>query len=199
MIHAAHVTLCRMGRPRPAEPVKLICGMLSGDADLLRRARQLLVRRFGPVDLETPVWPFTQTDYYREEMGPNLLRQLISFERVIQPDAIAVAKLETNEIEERVAEDMLDPEIPRPLNLDPGYVDLGKLVLATTKDRAHRIYLSGGIYAETTLHYAHDDWQIFPWTYPDYREAKYHAFLTAVRQRLHDVRRQRDADVEAGE
>lgn len=180
-----------MARPRAPQPVKLICGLLSGDIDLLRRARQLLVRRFGPVDLESDVWSFEETDYYEEEMGPDLKRLFLSFERPSHLDALAGIKHETNAIEEKIAEQCLALEIPRPVNLDPGYVDLGKLVLATTKDRSHRIYIGQRIYAEVTLHFMNGRWQTWPWTYPDYRRAEYHEFFTRVRERLRAQRRER--------
>jgi hypothetical protein len=174
-----------MARPRPAKPVKLFAGLLSGDVDLLRRARQLLTRRWGPIDLASDFWPFDQTDYYTPEMGPGLQRWFLSFENLVPPDHLAEIKLETNALEQRLAEDCLLADIPRPVNIDPGYVDLTKLVLATTKDRGHRIYLGHGIYAEVTLQYAHGTWQTLPWTYPDYTRPEYHAFFTRIRERYH--------------
>lgn len=183
-----------MGRPKAAEPVALFCGLIGADMDLLRRARQLLVRQLGPTDLESEVWPFDQTDYYREEMGAELKRWFVSFRRLISPDAIAGIKRETNAIEQRLAEECAALEISRPVNLDPGYVELGKLVLATTKDRSHRIYLGHGIYAECTLYFAHNAWQTWPWTFPDYRQPEYHAFFLRVRERLLESRRRCAAD-----
>ncbi len=178
-----------MAVPRAAWPVKLLVGLLSGDPDLLRRARQLLTKRFGPVDLESDLWPFDQTEYYAAEMGPGLQRWFLSFERLVQPDRLAEIKLETNALEGQIASDCLLADIPRPVNADPGYLDLTKLVLATTKDRGHRIYIGDGIYGEVTLQYSEGCWQTWPWTYPDYTRAEYHAFFTRVRQRLLDQRR----------
>jgi len=178
-----------MARPRAARPVKLFAGLLSGDVDLLRRARQLLTRRLGPVDLESDVWPFDQTDYYAAEMGPDLKRWFVSFATLVPPDGLAEIKLETNAVEERIAGDCLLPDISRPVNIDPGYLDLTKLVLATTKDRGHRIYLGQGIYAEVTLQYAEGRWQTHPWTYPDYAQAACHAFFVQVRERFRAQRR----------
>ena len=182
-----------MARPRAAQPVKLFAGLLSGDPDLLRRARQLLVRRFGPVDLESDLWRFDQTDYYEAEMGPNLQRRFLSFEQPVFPDHLAEIKHETNAVEQEIADDCLSPEIPRPVNIDPGYVDLTKLVLATTKDRGHRIYLGHGIYAEVTLQYSAGTWQVQPWTYPDYQRPEYHAFFVRVRDRWREQRASAEA------
>jgi len=173
-----------MGTAKPARPAKLIVGMLSNDVDLLHRARQLLSRLFGPVDLESDLWPFDVTDYYEPEMGPGLQRQFLSFEALIQPGRLAHIKHTTNDLEARICRECAVPPEFRRVNLDPGYVTLGKLVLATTKDRAHRVYLAEGIYAEVTLRFEKGQWRAWPWTYPDYAADTYHAFLTRVRQRL---------------
>ncbi len=173
-----------MAKTRMHRPVKLIAGLLGGDEDLLRRARQKLTHRFGDVDLESDLWDFDSTDYYEAEMGPSLRRWFISFARLIRPDDLPQIKLETNRMEEEIAEDCLLSEIVRPVNIDPGYIDLPKLVLATTKNHAHRLYLGSGIYGEVTLHFAEGQWRAQPWTYPDYQRAEYHAFFTRVRDGL---------------
>ncbi|MBL8880003.1 MAG: DUF4416 family protein [Phycisphaerales bacterium] len=170
-----------MGTARRPALVKLFVGLLSGDADLLRRARQKLGRRFGPVDVESEIWPFTQTDYYDHEMGPGLLRQFIAFERLIRGDQLAELKQFSNAIEQEIAEDCLALEIPRPVNLDPGYVELAKLVLASTKNATHRVYLGEGIFGEVTLHFVAGRWQPWPWTYPDFRTDHYQEFFLKLR------------------
>ncbi len=181
--------LLAMGRVRKTEPVKLFCGLISGDEGLLKRAAVRLTRIFGEADILSDVWPFDQTDYYREEMGPDLLRQFVSFGPLIDPGRLAEIKRQTNELETRLADETAALEIERPVNIDPGYLTPAKLVLATTKDRGHRIYLSSGIYAEVTLVYASGAWQPLEWTYPDYRKPQYHAFFERVRQRLLEQRR----------
>jgi hypothetical protein len=177
-----------MGRPRRAEPVKLFVGLLGGDEDLLRRARQLLTRAWGPIEHETPIRDFTYSDYYRAEMGEGLRRVFLVFERPIAADEIAEIKLATNALEKEIADQAM-ADVERPVNIDPGYVDLAKLVLATTKDRSHRIYLGQGIYAEVTLHYSDERWQASPWTYPEFHEPDIQAFLSDVRRSLHEQRR----------
>ncbi len=182
-----------MGRARTAQPVKLFCAMLSADPDLRRRARHLLARTYGPIDLECHGLPFDETDYYAEEMGANLVRSFVAFERLIRGDDLATIKRETNQLEDDLASACAALDTRRPVNLDPGYVDLSRTVLATTKDRAHRIYLGAGIYAEVTLQFANGAWQPQPWTYASYRNPAYHAFLEQVRARLADQRRAADA------
>jgi hypothetical protein len=66
--------------------------------------------------------------------------------------------------------------------LDPGYVTLAKMVLATTKDFAHRLYLGDGIYAESTLRFRKKQFEPWEWTYPDYRTDEYREFFGRVRE-----------------
>jgi hypothetical protein len=173
-----------MGHIRAPHRVKLICGMIGPDHDLMLRARKLMTHAFGETDLVSEVWPFTFTHYYDAEMGPDLKRWFVSFAELISPERIAEIKRLTMQIEARMTDECLHPPDQRVVNLDPGYMDLGKLVLATTKDQAHRIYLQQGIYAEVTLWFTHGKWTTWPWTYADYAAETYHPFLMQVRQRL---------------
>lgn len=175
-----------MGAIRPARRVKLICGMISGDVDLMRRARALLARRLGEIEDESEVWPFDATDYYEVEMGPDLRRMFVSFGALADPGRLAAIKRETNDLEAEICRDAASPPEFRLVNLDPGYVGLGKLVLATTKDYSHRVYVADGIYAEVTLHWQQGGWQAWPWTYPDYAGGRYFGFFTRVRKRLRE-------------
>ena len=170
-----------MGLVRKPEPVELLVGMLASDPEEFDLARELLLRRFGPVAEESDTFPFDVTHYYDSELGTPIYRKFLSFAPLIDPGNLAAIKCLTNELEQlRARERGTQPR--RPVNLDPGYVDAARLVLATTKDRAHRIYLAQGIYAEVTLIYEKGAWQLLPWTYPDYRAPTYHPFLTEVRR-----------------
>ena len=169
-----------MGTPTPPQPVKLLIALLSADPALFTTAATQLQKSYGPVDLESVVFPWNTTDYYREEMGENLLRTFVGFERLISPEDLARIKLETNALELSFSSASA-PSSPRRLNLDPGYLDAAKLVLASTKNQAHRIYLSHGIYAEVTLLFHHGAFHPFVYTYADYRWPETHAFLQRVR------------------
>ena len=172
-----------MGQTRQAEPARLIVGALTGFPEAWAQARRRLVALFGPIDLEAGPFEFNFTDYYREAMGAELSRHLVAFERLIAQDEIARIKLLTNDLER----ELVRPEWPvrRPVNLDPGYLTLGKLVLATTKDQAHRIAIGRDLYAEVTLRYAHGRFVANDWTYPDYRTPAYHLFFLKAREALH--------------
>ena len=140
--------------------------------------------QWGPVALESPAFEFGETDYYDATMGCGLRKVFWTFERLVDPGSVVDRKLQTNRWEQDYAAMGSHPE-PRPLNLDPGYLTLGKLVLASTKDFAHRVYLSKGIYAEVTLQYRHGAWHHHEWTFADYRRPDYQEFFSQARNVLH--------------
>ncbi|MBN1571396.1 MAG: DUF4416 family protein [Acidobacteria bacterium] len=168
-----------MGEIRDPLPVKLFVGVLTSLVDIAPKAENLLVDFFGAVDLRSGLFPFDMTRYYDKEMGTPIYRYFLSFERLIEPSTIADAKMRTNGLERAFADERSNPE--RPINLDPGYLEQSKIVLASTKNFSHRILISGGIYAEVTLHFQEGAWHSFPWTFPDYKTDRYHAFFTALR------------------
>jgi hypothetical protein len=163
-------------------PAKLILGLILAQEAPVVAVRQQLEAAYGRIDLETALLPFVATRFYEREMGPALQRLFWSFEALIRPDTLAGIKRETNAVERTFALNTGQGWCRR-VNLDPGYLDLAKLVLATTKDRQHRLYLGQGIYAEVTLRYTRGRFVPWEWTYPDYRIPEYVAFFDAVRRR----------------
>jgi len=174
-----------MGEVHKPEPVKLIVGALSGYEHAFDLARRVLVGRYGPIDVETALLRFDFTDYYEAQMGGGLLRKFFAFREVIDPAILADVKVWANRMEAELGP-AISTDVPRPINLDPGYVTPAKLVLASTKDFSHRVYLRDGIYAEVTLHYEKGgSFRAFPWTFPDYKASPgYHAFLLEARRKL---------------
>jgi len=159
-----------MGKAKLPLPVKLIVGFLFLEEEVFLRAKDELVNQYGEVDFESPSFDFSYTNYYKEEMGDKLWRKFVSFKSLVDPENIVAIKLFTNKLEDKLSL----PGSRRRVNIDPGYLTLSKLVLATTKNFAHRIYLGRGIYAEVTLRYLKDKgFQPWEWTYPDYRSKKY--------------------------
>jgi hypothetical protein len=176
-----------VGQIQTPRPVKLFVGMLAGRTDHFETARTEMSREFGPIDANSEVIPFNFTDYYTQEMGPNLMRTFVGFERLINPKELVQAKLFTNELEEQISEQLGSQR--RLINLDPGYISLAKVVLASTKDYTHRIYLSDGIFAEVTLHYANGRFNGWPWTYPDYKTEMYCMFFQSMRRQYAEALR----------
>ena len=135
------------------------------------------------MELASPRYDFGETDYYEPTMGAGLQKCFFAFERLGDPGSLAERKIETNDWESEYATRREHAE-PRPLNLDPGYLTPAKLVLASTKDHAHRIYLARGIFAEVTLYYKDRRWQSRDWTFPDYRRGDYQQFFSQCRDYL---------------
>lgn len=143
-------------------PAKLFCGLIG---HLFEESIIRLAEKFGRVESRAGAIRFDYTDYYNDEFGDNLLRDWVVFEKLINEDDIAKIKLITYNIEKDFAVDG-----KRTVNIDPGYVNLSKVVLASTKDYSHRIYIGKEIFAEITLIYKHGRFTTLPWTYPDYAD-----------------------------
>ncbi len=171
-----------MGKISKPPPVKLISGLIAGRKNWLSEAKDSLVKEFGPVDQMSDIFSFHWTDYYQSTMGQNLMRQFLAFRELINPDRLPSIKIFTNQLEESFRE-KTSPPVARPVNIDPGYLAPAKLVLATTKNYSHRIYLKSGIYGEVTLKFEGDSFVPFPWTYPDYKSEEYINFFNRVRKK----------------
>jgi len=172
-----------MGILKTAAPVKLLVGMITGRPGLFEEIRPFLIARFGPIDLESPVYAWDHTTYYQRELGSDLKRQFFFFEQPIPPDSLPEIKRSTNALEQRWFRTTADGNF-RQINLDPGYLAPSKIVLATTKDYSHRIYLRDGIFAEVTLVYQGKSFIPLPHTYPDFRSEEYLSLFNEARKRL---------------
>jgi hypothetical protein len=172
-----------MGEAYDPAPVLLIIAASTRYDAALGWAYERGVGNFGALALVSNAFDFTETDYYTATMGLELKKQFLAFERLIDPAELPAIKRQTNEWEATYAALNRHPE-PRPLNLDPGYITPAKLVLASTKDHAHRIYLRDGIHAEITLTYRQRKWQPMDWTYPDYRRDDFQQFFMQCREWL---------------
>ncbi len=161
------------------EPQMLIVAAFSRHEDVLNWVGKRLQEVFGPIMREGPTIDFNQTCYYEKTMGPRLRKRFLSFSRLIPHDQLAATKRQTIELEKEAFGLRFIEE--RPLNLDPGFLSLGKFVLATTKDQAHRIYLHGGIFAEVTLRFHEGEFESRPWTYPDWQVPEVLGFLKQAR------------------
>ena len=169
-----------MGAVRPFNPVKPFAGVLVSDPQWVPQVKAQLITLFGPIDHQTGILRFESTDYYSEEMGDALDRMLFSFEHLVEADGLERVKLETNRIENELG--AVSKGVPRPVNLDPGYIEQSKVILFSTKNFYHRAYLGNGIFAEVTMHFKKNANQFFPWTYPDYKSPPSQEFFDRMRQ-----------------
>ena len=172
-----------MGKILEHESVKLIIGLIGGEK-LFDKVKAKLSRKFGKIDFSSEILDFNYTKYYNKEMGPDLKRQFLSFKRLISPGMLPDIKKYTNFLEITFC----DNNKKRPVNIDPGYLSLSKLVLATTKDHQHRVYLGKGIFAEVTLRFRDKTFCSWDWTYPDYCSKEYISIFNQMRGELYKAK-----------
>ena len=169
-----------MGTPGDPKPAKYLVGLLSSDIELLNSVETDLAAILGAIEARSETLPWNLSKFYESEMGAGLLRRFVSFSQLDSPGNLARIKLQTQDVEQRYKSGG-PRRSGRRVNIDPGYLDTGKLVLASTKNAGHRIFLQSGIYAEATLLYYDGAFQACPHTYPDYLLVETLSFLNSVR------------------
>ncbi len=172
-----------MANVRFVEPVVRFCAVITRHEEARQWAIERLTKAWGRPSLTSKQIPFQAGGFYTATMGLDLQKVLIAINDCADPSGLADWKRQTNQWELEYADESSHIE-KRPLNLDPGYMTQAKLVLATTKDRDHRIYLRDGIFAEVTLTYVHKQWQHHRWSYPSYRTEEVTNFATDCRNQL---------------
>ena len=174
-----------MGLIRKRPGVLLMMAVFTRHDDAFAWVKERAEAAWGPIALESPAFEFSDTKYYEKTMGTGLKKQFWGFGRLAPPNCLPEVKIQTNAWEEEYAA-MNQHDEQRPLNIDPGYITLGKLVLASTKDHSHRVYLDRDIFAEVTLFYRDGGWRYYPWTFSDYHELRYHDFFDDCRDALQE-------------
>ncbi|MBU0570754.1 MAG: DUF4416 family protein [Candidatus Omnitrophica bacterium] len=166
-----------MGAELKQKPVKLFTSIIFRDEGILENTERKLEKKYGKIEFVVWRGSFDFTDYYYPEFGRPLRRKLICFKKTIDLIDVCNVKRVTNRIEDRTRINE-----KRNVNIDPGYVTEAKMVLLTTKDYSHRIYVGKGIFAESTLFYRDGSFRSWPWTYPDYAQAELISYFNKVRE-----------------
>jgi hypothetical protein len=166
-----------MSVPHEADDVKLFFSLFSSDKPLIDGIIDRLVEIFGQTDRISPWLLFDRTRYYEKEMGWPLHRRFVSFKRFIRPEEIVNIKLRAIQLENEYLQDG-----NRRINIDPGYISLERLILATGKNYTHRVYISRGIYADLTLIF-NKSFRPLEWTYMDYSDPLTIAYFNEERER----------------
>jgi hypothetical protein len=164
-----------MAQPHYPDKAKLFIGILFEDENILQTAIEDLQKHFGNIDTTSERILFIHTEYY-SEMGNNLLKVFISFEKLINREEISSIKILTNDIELKLSENGI-----RKVNIDPGYMSLSNVFLASCKDFYHRIYVGNGVFVENEYHYTDGKFKFWEWTYPDYKQKEYIDYFIRVR------------------
>jgi hypothetical protein len=169
-----------MAEVKPFAPAKLIIGIISSQDDIFSRTEEAVAAIYGRVDLKSVAFPFDQTDYYDKQMGKGLRRLFLSFARLVPPESLSDVKVRTSALEEEIKKSFARES--RIVNVDPGILTASALIMATTKDFAHRVPLRQGIYAHLELLFSRNAAKLLPWTYPDFRQEGYQRFFFEARQ-----------------
>jgi hypothetical protein len=165
-----------MSIPQDPKPAKLFMSVIADSAGNIAQVLSRLTKLYGILDFVSALLAFDYTDYYYAEMGQPLVRRFASFEGLIPQEGLAQIKVQTNLLETEQSAGG-----NRRVNIDPGYLLAERLVLASGKNYAHRIYLNSGIYADLTMVYRDRDYRPLAWTYPDYVEPKVRTWLRGLR------------------
>lgn len=168
-----------MAVPLKPLPVKYIVALLFRDSTVAAAVADALTTAWGKIDFKGDDHQFDVTDYYENEMGTPLYRRILAFEALMAPTELVPMKLACNALEEHFAA----PDGKRMVNLDAGYLDHNKYLLASAKEAGQKIYLDHGIYADLSGRYRAGKYQPFEWSFPDFRDGRYDAELLAIRQR----------------
>ncbi|PIE32071.1 GTP-binding protein [candidate division KSB3 bacterium] len=174
-----------MAQAQAPEPLKYFIAILYRTSDALELGKRALSEEWGKIDFEGKDHLFDMTEYYKPEMGAPLFRRLVTFENLLLPTELVGMKLGCNQIEDRLA-----VSGHRIVNLDAGYLDHNKVVLASVKNFGHKIYLDRGIYADCVGLYKQGRYQPFDWTFPDFKDGRYDEELLTIRQRYLQQMRQ---------
>lgn len=176
-----------MGKAKEPKPAKLFMSLIASEDEILHQGVKDLCMDFGEADFTSERLPFRFTDYYTKEMGEDLFRRFITFKNLISISSLPDVKQATNRFEEKYT----NPVGNRRVNIDPGYICLDHVILATTKGCAHRPYLRDGIYADLTLIYRNKSFQPLEWTYPDYRQMEIIGLFNQFREKYVEEIRER--------
>jgi hypothetical protein len=160
-----------------ADPVKFFAAILWREEAALSAALEALADRVGPIDQRGPDRPFDATTYYEREMGRGLLRRLVSFEGLSASESLVLGKHAAVEIE-----DALRGPGGRRVNIDLGYLDVHKVVLASGKPGWQKIHVGGGVHADPTLRYSKGRFHPFPWSFADFARGLYEEELLRFRE-----------------
>jgi hypothetical protein len=160
------------------QPVKYFIAALYSDSELLELAIGQCESRIGKIDLQSIDFTFDATAYYDAEMGKSIFRTIFSFETLLSPGELARLKVLCNEIEND-----LKAGGYRKVNLDVGYLDFHKVVLASAKYNGQKIYLDQGIYADPTLYFEGGQFHAYANTFPDFKADTYHSVFIDIRKR----------------
>jgi len=165
-----------MAETRAPFPVKYFIAVLFHEHEAFEKSKASIVERWGAIDYEGADHLFDVTTYYESEMGTPLYRRIVTLETIRSPKEIVDMKLECNAIEAGLVVNG-----KRAVNLDAGYLDHNKVLLASAKEAGQKVYLDKGIYADLAGRYKDGCYRPFEWSFPDFKDGRYDSELLIIR------------------
>jgi hypothetical protein len=154
-----------------------VLGVLGRDLEAMRAAAEAFAAPLEGIALWGDPLPFDQTTYYEAELGAGLTRFYCAAARLVPPETLPDLKRAAWDLEQQ-----LGAGRRRTVNLDPGYLDASKVVLASFKAGPQKLHLGGGVWADPVLHYGDGAWRPLPWTFPDLKGSEHHGFFAGARR-----------------
>ena len=153
-----------------------VVSILTREQSLIGEVTNNIEDLLGKTGLKSEFFTFDHTDYYEKEMGNNLNRLWLCFNNLSIPEKLVEIKLKVFEIEKKFSDSN-----GRIVNLDPGYLDLHRLVLASFKEAGDKIYLSEGIWAHIVLRYFKKEFYAPEHSFSDFKENIFNPFFKKAR------------------
>jgi len=154
-----------------------VVSVLFGAPEAMEAVLPGLVGFFGPPALRSGEYPFDMSDYYRPEMGEGLRRCWLCFSVLRDPSELTAWKTLTCDLERTMSRGGR-----RTANLDPGYLDHGKLVLASLKEAPDKVYMGRGVWAHTCLRYRFGDFTGPDHSFPDFLDGRFNDFFRQAKE-----------------
>jgi len=168
---------------------QFFAAVMINNRDLIPKVEKFIEQKFSKIEMRSQVFSFTHSKYYNREMGDNLYKYFISCEKLIDKEELPDIKISTMKIEDEFLF-FKDGYKCRSANIDPGYLTHSKVILSTSKNYSHRIYIGKGVFAELTYVISHEGWKTLDWTYPDYRDKDSINFFLTLRTKYLENKRE---------
>jgi hypothetical protein len=164
----------------PSYPAcKRLVAVLANTPDWDPEVCSALEREFGKLDYRGALIPFEGDTYYGPEMGSSLWRGWLGFRGIVDPAALPQWKHAARRLEGTFSR-----EGKRVFNLDIGYMDADKVVLASFKRGPCKLYLGEDVWADMILGYSRGAFTPTPWAFADFRDGRYDKSLGVIREKL---------------
>ncbi len=184
-----------MARKQIPSNGKLVVSLIYSSMDALADAVSALEKKFGPVEFETMEIETSQAQEYREEMGENLLRRFISFEKPVSRSSLVELKDTCFKIEPNFA-DKVGDFLFRTVNIDPCIITADNVVITSHRESNCNIYFKDGVFVEIALIYSRGTYRQLPWTMPDYCDPEAIDFFDRVRTSLSETEKEKETQIE---